>query len=76
MLNFIPDNAPKKSVSVQSEIPKEMDIFYRTEENFLPKNKSFKDLTPQEQKELKNKYRFDPLRNGIYQGITGLKGSI
>ena len=53
-------------------IPKEMDIFYRTESEFLPEGKTFESLTPEERKSLKNRYRFDPLRPGMYQAITGI----
>ena len=53
-------------------IPKENDIYWNDERYFLPEGKDFDDLTPEELQELKNKYRFDPLRPGIYQGLTGM----
>ena len=60
-------------VSVPSEIPKnEMDIFYRAEESFLPEGKTWADLTEKEIAEIRSRYRFDPLRPGTYQGITGI----
>jgi len=54
------------------DIPKELDIFLRSEASFLPEGKSLKDLTPEEIKALKNQYRFSPFRPGLYQGITGI----
>ena len=56
------------------DIPKEMDIFFRSEASFLPKGRTFADLTPEESELLKERYRFSPLRPGIYQGITGRQG--
>lgn len=53
------------------DIPKnEMDVFYRDESFFLPEGKTWNDLTDKEKKEAKDKYRFDVLRPGCYQGIT------
>ncbi|MFA5313193.1 MAG: hypothetical protein WC375_07770 [Methanomassiliicoccales archaeon] len=54
------------------DIPKELDIFFRTESAFLPEGKTFGDLTEKEIGELKAKYRFDPMKPGIYQAISGL----
>ena len=54
------------------EIPKEMNIFYSSLESFIPPGKTWEQLTPREQEEVKNKYRFSPMKPGIYQGITGL----
>jgi len=53
-------------------IPKEDEIYWRDERYWLPEGKDFDDLTKEEKEELKNKYRFDPLRPGRYQGITGI----
>jgi len=53
-------------------IPNEMEIYWRDEKYFLPDGKNFADLTEEELKALKNKYRFSPLRPGVYQGITGI----
>lgn len=58
------------------DLPKEMDIFFRNEAEFLPAGKTFNDLTLKEKIELRNKYRFDPFRPGVYQGITGLGGMV
>ena len=54
------------------EIPKEMNIFYSSLSSFIPPGKTWEQLTPWEQQEIKDKYRFSPLKPGIYQGITGL----
>jgi len=54
------------------EIPKEMNIFYSSLSSFIPPGKTWEQLTPREQEEVKNKYRFSPLKPGIYQGITGI----
>lgn len=53
------------------DLPKEMDIYCRTEEDFLPDGKSFEELTEEELKHLQLQYRFDFYRPGVYQGITG-----
>ena len=53
-------------------IPDSEDIYWRDERYFLPEGKDFKDLTEEEKKLLKNKFRFSPLRPGKYQGITGM----
>ena len=63
---------PTPGIDNGHEIPPEMDIFYRTIETFLPEGKTFNDLTPEEEKRLRNQYRFSPYRPGIYQAITGL----
>jgi len=56
-------------------IPDEMEIYWRDERYWLPEGKDFSDLTKEELADLKNKYRFDPLRPGKYQGITGISTS-
>ena len=63
-------NQKDPPVTTGSEIPKDMDIFYRTESQFLPEGKTFADLTKEEQEELRCKFRFDPLKPGCYQGVT------
>ena len=55
-----------------SEIPKEWDIFFREIEAFLPEGKTLDDLTPEELKKIRSQYRFDPMRPGVYQGLTGI----
>ena len=62
---------PSNPVDTNREIPKKMDIFYRTEEDFVPEGKTLSSLTAAETKLVKKKYRFDPFKPGIYQGITG-----
>ena len=77
MLTFAPVYpADNQALQTASMIPKEMDIYYRTEENFLPNNKDFKDLSQKEKEELKGRYRFDPLRPGIPQTLSGFEGVI
>ena len=67
---------PDDTVAKQSsDVPKEFDIFYRTESEFLPGGKTFADLTPEEREKVRNQYRFDPLKPGCYQGITGFSGA-
>ena len=76
MLNFdeyIPPAEPK--VSNSQDIPKEMDIFFRKETAFLPPGKTFEDLTPEELKDVMDKYKYSYFKPGIYQGITGLTGA-
>ena len=68
--NVSDPNQKDPPVTTGSEIPKDMDIFYRSESQFLPEGKAFADLTQKEKDELKNKFRFDPLKPGCYQGVT------
>lgn len=61
------------AVPNNQDIPKdEMDIFYRSESEFLPEGKTWNDLTDKEKEELKAKYRFDPMRPGMYQAVTAV----
>lgn len=53
------------------EIPKELNIFYRNLQSFIPAGKVWSDLTPDEKEEVKNQYRFSPYKPGQYQSITG-----
>ncbi len=64
-----------ESVS-NDDVPDELDIFFRNESYFLPEGKTFKDLTPEEQKIVRDRYRFDPMRPGMVQTLTGFKGMI
>jgi hypothetical protein len=76
MLDFIPEAPPPSNpVGNNQDLPKEMDIFYRDELEFLPPGKTLADLTPEELKALQDKYRFDMLRPAQYQGITGFRNS-
>ena len=72
MLNFDPLYPAQPTVNTNQDIPKEMDIFFRSEASFLPTGKTFNDLTPEELELVKNQYRFSPFKPGIYQGITGI----
>ena len=58
-------------IDTYDSVPKEFNIFFRSENQFLPEGKTFDDLTEEEKKDVQNKYRFDPYRPGVYQGITG-----
>jgi hypothetical protein len=69
---FTKNSPPADPVYLASEVPKEMDIFFRTIDAFLPEGKTLEELTPQELNKLKNQMRFDPYRPGVYQGITGI----
>jgi len=61
------------TVSPNQEIPKDqLDVYFRDESHFLPEGKTWSDLTDKEKAEAKAKYRFDPMRPGMYQGITGI----
>jgi len=74
LLKFIPA-APSQSVSEgvfdPGVISKDMDVFFRNESSFIPEGKTINDLTDEEKKKLKSQYRFDPMRPGEYQGMTG-----
>jgi len=59
-------------VDTYSDVAGSMDVFQRSEEQFLPPGKTFEDLTPEELAQLKRQYRFDYYKPGVYQGITGL----
>ena len=63
---------PPAAIDNGQEIPKEMDIFFQSEESFLPPGKTFDDLTEAEKKALQAKYRFSPFKPGLYEGITGI----
>lgn len=61
------------TITTNDEIPKdELDIFFRDEAQFLPPGKTWADLSPEELKLARDRYRFDPLKPGMYQGITGI----
>ena len=71
MLNFSPETRFEDGVATNAEIPKELDIFYRTLDDFLPPGKTFKELTKEEKEVVASRYRFDPYKPGMYQTITG-----
>jgi hypothetical protein len=60
-----------EKIDPYDDVPDEMNIFKRVESQFLPEGKDFSDLTREELKCLKNKYRFDYYKPGVYQAITG-----
>ena len=76
MLEFTPETPPKSEpIFNPQEIPKEMEIYMKSETSFLPPGKKLEDLTPEELTLLQNQYKFSPFRPGIYQGITA-KGNV
>lgn len=72
-----PSGQPPKDEPIYNvdDVPKELDIFFKSEASFLPEGKDFKDLTPEEEKTLRSQYRFSPLRPGLYQTLTGMGGT-
>lgn len=71
-LKFQVNNCDSTTVETYTETPKDMDIFYRTEDQFLPEGKDWDDLTKEELKIARNRYRFDYLKPGYYQAISGI----
>ena len=74
LADIILDTPPKEDpIPNNQDIPQdEMDIFFRNEDEFLPEGKTWDELTDAEMALAKARYRFDPMRPGVYQGITGL----
>ena len=66
------DLSEDTTISTSQDIPKEMDIFCRFENAFFDPNKTFDELSLEEQEMVRLRYRFDPFKPGIYQGITGI----
>lgn len=52
----------------------EMDIFFRNIQAFIPEGKTWEQCTPEEKKKAQDQYRFDPMRPGCPQGISGIGG--
>jgi len=76
MLDFTPGQPPSDAPTFNPQvIPKELDIFFRNEADFLPEGKEFTDLTPEEERRLRSQYRFSPFRPGLYQVISGFRNS-
>jgi len=74
MMPFGSSFPPENPIFNVEDVPKEFDIFLRSEAYFLPEGKDFKDLTPEEEKRLRSQYRFSPLRPGQYQTLSGMSG--
>ena len=56
LLKFIPAiPSDEYVVESASDVPKELDVYYRVESQFLPEGKTFDDLTDEEKITLKNK---------------------
>jgi hypothetical protein len=60
-----------EAVRKYDEVPKEMNLFFRVESDFIPKDRNIKELTQKEKDEIRAKYRFDYYVSGQYQTITG-----
>jgi len=71
-LPYIFNNATSQAIETHVEVPKEMDLFWRCEAQFLPEGKTWDELPEGEKKILRDKYRFDYLKPGVYQGISGI----
>jgi len=62
-----------QAVSNNQDLPKnELDIFYRNINEFIPEGKTWETMTKEEKEKVRLQYRFDYMRPGQYQGITGL----
>jgi hypothetical protein len=72
--NFEPNMGRARPVEIYDDIPDSLDVYQRTEANFLPDGKDdFGDLTEEELIHLQRQYRFDHYRPGQYQGITWIR---
>lgn len=58
------------AIPTDSEVPKELDVFCRSEGEFYPVGKTLDNMTDEEKKMAKLQYRFDFFKPGVYQGIT------
>ena len=65
-----------EKVSTMDETSKDLDIFFWTENYFLPEGKTFNDLDDIEKEELRQQYRFDPYRPGVYHGNEYVGGVV
>ena len=74
LFSFVNFNSATPPIDPASDVPKEFDIYFKDESEFLPEGKTFKDLTPEEEQRLKSQYRFSPYKPGIYQGLTAIGG--
>jgi hypothetical protein len=71
--NFKPNVGKARPVDTYSEIPESMDVYQRTEAQFLPDGKTLEELTPEELEHMQFQYRFDPYKPGQYQSITWIR---
>ena len=62
---------PDPAIPTYANIPKELDIFYNPEDDFVNSGQ-----TPKEKAEAREKYRFNPYIPGMYQTITGFGGFV
>jgi len=73
LADIILDTPREAPIPNNQDIPTdEMDIFFRNENEFLPNGKTWNELSAEEMQLARSRYRFDPMRPGVYQGITGL----
>lgn len=68
-------NADSTAVS-NDDVPDELNIFFRNEAFFLPDGKTWDDLSDGEKKIARDRYRFDPMRPGMNQTLSGFGGMI
>lgn len=67
---------PDTKVETNDAISKDMDVFFRGENEFLPPGQTWDTLTIEDKKLIQARYRFDPMRPGIYQTMTGNQNMI
>lgn len=72
MKGFSSSRKVPKAVDLNDEIPEAMDVFQRSEEQFLPPGKTLEELTPEELIHMRRQYKYDYYKPGVYQGITGI----
>jgi len=88
MFDMLPLNGKKKKKDVTnadlpdqqsshfnlSDVPQQMDVYWRPFSEFLPEGVDFDTLSEEDKKLVKDRYRFAFLRPGKYQSITGIGG--
>jgi len=57
-----------------SNVPKEMDVYWKPFNEYLPDGVEYDSLSDKDKKLIKDRYRFAFLRPGKYQAITGIGG--
>lgn len=73
-MNMLPLTGDAQETYMNS--PKSLDIYYSSEASFLPPGRSWSSLTNEEKRLLEARYRFGPLRPGLYQVITGMRNAL
>jgi hypothetical protein len=69
-MNEFKSNIHTPKVDTYDDVPSDMDVFWRTESQFLPPGKTFEDLTEKEMTKLRNQYKYDYYKPGVYGAIT------